>query len=308
MFVRSYLGSNATVRDVSDLVRLFPYDVLLIATHCGDAKGHRWTYEFVDSEGHQRRLVVDIALGVARTDDPDRLFVTQFQRFVSLDGVPWNDPKKKERLYVGMAMRDFIDRIRAGTLEPILKDTVDRVRWSAALRMYDDNYIAMEQSLADTGTPIIINNACGSWHRLAGTFSFAGARIYIGTLFPVMGVEAEEVTKYLLGADFGKPFPIALWNAQRKVYDDTFRRPYVIVGAFPQRFHGPKHNVARRVARRLARALRKSRQRVDATVDDGPDRRDRMKADVAFYERELGALLRNWPDALAPLSSRTRSR
>jgi hypothetical protein len=304
MFVRSYQGQNATVRDVSELVELFPYDVLLIATHCGDAKGYRWTYDFTDSEGYERRLVVDIALGVAQTDDPDRVFVTQFQRFVSLDGIPWNDRKKKEKLYVGSAIRDFTEWVRTRSIQPTLKETADRVRWSAALHMYDGNYISMEQSLADAGTPIIINNACGSWHRLAGTFTFAGARTYIGTLFPVMGVEAEEVTKQLLGADFGKPLPVALWNAQRKVYDDAFRRPYVIVGAFPQRLPSAKHNVARRVAGRLSRALRVSRELLNRAADESPHFRERSQAAIVYYTQELGAVLRAWPDALAPLSRR----
>lgn len=52
------------------------------------------------------------------------------------------------------------------------------------MMMADGNYIVMPRSLADEGTPIIINNACLSWHRLAGTFTFANARAYIGTLFP----------------------------------------------------------------------------------------------------------------------------
>ena len=45
------------------MMELFPHDLLLIATHCGDVRGYRWMYEFKDSEGYDRELVVDIALG-----------------------------------------------------------------------------------------------------------------------------------------------------------------------------------------------------------------------------------------------------
>jgi hypothetical protein len=71
------------------------------------------TYEFTDSEGRNRTLVVDVALGIGRTDDSDMLQVTQFQRYESLDGVDWNDPQKRGKLYVGMAMRDYLRLIEA---------------------------------------------------------------------------------------------------------------------------------------------------------------------------------------------------
>ena len=70
------------------MIKLFPYDLLLIATHCGDPSGCRWTYEYEDTEGIQRTLVVDVAVGVGRTSDDDMLDVLQFTRFVSLDGIP----------------------------------------------------------------------------------------------------------------------------------------------------------------------------------------------------------------------------
>jgi len=112
VYVRGYQGPAAHVRWVSDAIERFPYDLLLIATHCGDVSGSRWTYEFKDSEGKQRTLVVDVAVGFGRTDDPNLFGVTQFTRFISLDGVDWNDPEKKKRLYVGTAMNDFIELTR----------------------------------------------------------------------------------------------------------------------------------------------------------------------------------------------------
>jgi hypothetical protein len=33
--------------------------------------GYRWTYEFTDSEGPPRKLVVDIALGIGATEDDE---------------------------------------------------------------------------------------------------------------------------------------------------------------------------------------------------------------------------------------------
>jgi hypothetical protein len=92
------------------LIELFPYDLLLISTHCGDASGWRWTYEFVDSEGLKRILVVDIAIGLEVVPGDEKLHVTEFIRFVSLDGIDWNDPEKDSKLYVGRAILDYLER------------------------------------------------------------------------------------------------------------------------------------------------------------------------------------------------------
>jgi hypothetical protein len=149
VYLRKYEGLAADVTSIAEMIELFPYDLLLIATHCGDVPGYRWTYEYEDSEGYQRTLVVDIALGIGRTNVKELLSVTEFTRFISLDGVDWNNPTEKKKLYVGKAIRTFMELIRGKPeLEPIKKDTVPRVSGSAALAMADGNLIALPRSLA----------------------------------------------------------------------------------------------------------------------------------------------------------------
>jgi hypothetical protein len=299
IFVRGYSGSGANVTDVTQMVELFPYDLLLIATHCGDAPGYRWTYEFKDSEGIDRKLVVDVAIGVGHTDQDDIVHVTQFQYFHSLDGVDWHDPKKEEKLYVGMAIHDFIERTRAKhELEPVKKEDIPRVVSSAALGMYDHNFIALPRSLASEGTPIIINNACVSWHRLAETFTFGNARAYVGTLFPVSTTEAHDVIVNLLDKQFGKPLPTALWSAQRRVYGDGKRRPYVVTGVYPQRLRGAPRDVPRDIARKLVSGLAAWRAKLSQTSPDDKDRATALKANVGFYEREIAAFRARWPETI----------
>ena len=110
VFVKGLRSKAATVHSASQLIELFPYDLLLISTHCGDASGWRWTYEFVDSEGLKRILVVDIAIGLEVVPGDEKLHVTEFIRFVSLDGIDWNDPEKDSKLYVGRAILDYLER------------------------------------------------------------------------------------------------------------------------------------------------------------------------------------------------------
>ena len=285
-FLRTYYGPGANVTDVNRMMEWLPYDLLLIATHCGDIRGSRWTYEFTDSEGHERDLVVDVAVGVGKTAEPNMLAVTQFLRFVSLDGVDWNDAEAKKALYVGTAIVDFMDRTREPKLEPVKKDPVERVYGSAALAMHDGNLILLPLPLADEGAPIVINNACVSWHRLAQNFTFGNARAYVGTLFPVSPFEAHDVVVKLLAKHFAKPLPAALWAAQRDVYGDSHRRPYVATGVYTQWLRVRRQDVVGNLIRRLGQALR-SWQRVLAAGISEPSRRERVEETVAYYKQEL---------------------
>ena len=292
VFVRGYRGSGASARSFAEMIELFPYDLLIVATHCGDASGYRWTYEFTDSEGVDRRLVVDVAIGVARTMQDDVLNVTQFTRFVSLDGVDWYDPDKSEKLNVGSAIRDYVSQV--DDLEPVETENIPRVVGSAALRMFGNNYIALPRPLAERGTPIIINNACGSWHRLAETFTFGNARAYFGTLFMVTTSEANEVVVRLLGKHFGKPLPVALWSAQREVYGNSVRRPYVMTGVYPQRLRVASRDMLQYIARRLSSALGAWRDQLRQADPSDNQKMTAIKEFVDFYERELTSFRSAW--------------
>jgi len=138
-FVRVYRGAQADVASISSAMEHFPYDFLFFATHCGDASGYLWTYDFQDSEGYQRTLVVEVTPGIGRSDNPDELRVTEYMRFQSLDGVEWDNPEEKARLYVGKAIPDWINLMRNEKLKPTKRESIERVRGSAVLRMHDNN-------------------------------------------------------------------------------------------------------------------------------------------------------------------------
>ena len=197
--------------------------------------GYRCTYEFVDTDGRARTLVVDVTAGVEIERPGEDVHVTEFDSFVSLDGVDWADREGKAALPVGAAMTSYLALQRQDRIEPVRREPVERVRASMALRMADGNYIALPYTLASSGSPIVLNNACGSWHRLAETFMGSGARCYIGTLFSVVDAEAEEVVGRLFGPQLGMELAAALARAQASVYGDNPRRPYVMVGCHFQR-------------------------------------------------------------------------
>jgi len=286
-FIRGYQGDGANVRYVAEMLEHFPYDFLIIATHCGDGSGYRWTYEFVDSEGLDRTLVIDVAVGFQRTDDPEILKVGHFVRFISLDGVDWTDRAAKSKLYVGESLHDFNKRFQDEDFKPVKREVVDRVVGSSAMKMSDSNLIFFQHTVASVGTPIIFNNACLSWHRLASDMMFAGARAYVGTLFPVLSSEAADVVTKVLDDYWGQVLPVAVWAAQRKVYGSDLRRPYVVAGVFPQRFHIDPVDQIERIKSRLAKALAGYRDML-ADYEGSGKRVKPLKEIVKIFEREHG--------------------
>jgi hypothetical protein len=296
-FVRVHAGPGAAVAEVSDTVELFPYDLLVFATHCGDAAGFRWTYESRDSDGIDRTLVVDIAVGVGRTDEPDRLAVTEFIRFHSLDGVEWNDPHKSEKLYVGTAIHDFIRMQRNKAIEPCERTTIGRVIGSSAMKMYDNNYLPLPRTLADKETPIVINNACVSWHELAGRFMFANARAYVGTLVDVNSLEAQEVIPRIVGKHYGKHLPHAVRAAQRDVYAESDRRPYVTSGVYTQSLRARRQDTPAIVTKKLEAAAAEWAEAVAAQRAEGEMSAEKRTESVArYYEREAARFRKRWGD------------
>jgi hypothetical protein len=295
MFVRGYKNEGATVRNVTEMVELFPYDLLVFATHCGDASGWRWTYRYMDSEGIDRTLVVDIAIGIASTDEPEMLQVMQYVRFVSLDGVDWNDPVAKKDLYVGTAILDYAHREREDpNWEPVHKEEIQRVIGSAAMAMADHNYIAMPRSLASEGSPIIINNACVSWHELASRFMFNNARAYIGTIMEVSDLEAEAIVLQVLDKHFGKPLAHGIWAAQNATYGPNGdRRPYVVTGVYPQRLRSTPEDAPRRIFQRLLGAARDWQRRLVEAAGDERLEKD-IRSILDYHKRELAGFKSRW--------------
>jgi hypothetical protein len=291
VFVRGYPSKTANVRDITNTVELFPYDFLLFATHCGDADGYRFTYRFSDSSGRERELVIDTAIGIGRTDDPDMLNVLTYQRFHELDGVSWGDPEKSSKVVVGTAIEDYMRLNRERILEPVKREIIPRVLGSAALKMHDHNYLAMPRELADHGAPIIFNNACASWHELSGRFMFAGARAYIGTLFPVTEAEAAQVASKFIEHDGAMTLAEALWQAQNDTYgESTARRPYVVTGVYPQSLHIVDDDVPRYIAGRLQAALNAWSTHVAREESD----RRAVQEIVRYYRSEIVHFKRKW--------------
>ena len=295
VFIRGLLSNQATVYKAAKTIEFFPYDFLLISSHCGDASGRRLTYQFKDSEGRDRTLVVDEAAGFGKHPREENFEVTIFYKFVSLDGVDWNDEEKKKELYVGTAIIDWNERVRNwDNFKPVKIESIGRVQWSSALRMYDHNYICALPSLCPYHSPVILNNACASWHRLAGTFIFANARTYIGTLFGVTDAEAQEVANHLLDTYFGKPLAIALWHAQNDTYGESARWPYVLVGTHFQRLRTTRIDAPRYIVMRLKQSHGAKKHELENTPSKYEAKIQAVGKELEYLEDEIQGIVKRW--------------
>jgi len=230
--VRLLSGPQAKVFRVSTLVDTLPFDIIAISTHAGDAQGQRSTYEYVDKEDIKRCLVVDEAIGFSYDPMTDKFGIQQYEHFQELDGVNWNDRSAKADLYIGSAIESWValgdllerDKYKVST------EAISRVVGSMALQMYDHLWMPMLHGLPPGAAPLIFNNACSSWHKLGNRFMFAGARGYIGTLFPVTDSEAQEIGRLFFKTHPNSNSPQVLWRSQNMVYGNQVRRPYAMFG------------------------------------------------------------------------------
>lgn len=225
-------GPAATSTRVQFLLDLLPHDIIVLSSHAGDAPGTRITYEYVDADQRRRSLTVDRALGIGYDRFDDKFMVTEYHRFHSLDGVHWSDKVGKAGLPVGSALTSWgaiggpMDR----TDHIVKQEPISRVVGSMAIQLHDGVWLFASHGFAPGAAPLIINNSCWSWHELSQRTTFAGARGYVGSLFPITDAEAQEVGQALFGKYLGQELPRALWSTQRDIYGASGRRPYVMVG------------------------------------------------------------------------------
>jgi hypothetical protein len=230
--VRIHAGAQASVANINLLTETLPFDVVVISTHTGDAPGERATYEFRDSEGLRRRLVIDHAVGFGYDQKTDKVLVQQFQRFHELDGVNWADRAAKANLYVGTAIESWValGDIQARSEYKTVSEKIPRVIGSMALQLHDGLWLPAMQGFSPSCSPVVLNNGCSSWHELSKRFSFAGARAYVGALFPITEIEAQELGVAIFCAHLGQSLSTALWKSQTAVYGKQGRRPYAMFG------------------------------------------------------------------------------
>jgi hypothetical protein len=230
--VRHARGKQAHSALVQTLLDVLPNDIVVLSSHSGDAPGVRVTYEYPDADKRVRRLVVDHARSFAKELGSELIEVREFHRFHSIDGVDWCDQAGKDALPMGSAATTWLEMGGAQQRNQFATshEIIPRVKGSMGILLDDGVWIFASHGMHPATAPVVLNNSCWSWHRLCAKFTFAGARAYIGSLFPVTNIEAQEVAIAAFTKHSDRELYRALWLAQKEVYGDQGRRPYVMYG------------------------------------------------------------------------------
>ena len=115
-FVRVLAERSATVLNVHQNIQFYPYDLLVIFTHADETSGRRVTYQFTDRDGSQHEITVDEGVGFGYDPATDKVLVSTYERFVSLDGVSWHDSEAKSKLRILKWRYWIIRRLNGETL------------------------------------------------------------------------------------------------------------------------------------------------------------------------------------------------
>lgn len=120
---------------------------------------------------------------------------------------------------------------------------------------------------------------------------FAGARCYIGTLFPVSDGEAQAIAGSLMCRYFGRPLPQAIWAAQNATYGpDDDRRPYVMTGVYPQRLRTTKEDAPRRLFGLLLNEFERLDRRLQHLPEADEHLRRALTRQRNYYQNEAGRI------------------
>ena len=187
--VKVLLGKEATLKNLDNYGSLFPYDALHICSHGGETDGYHSIMEFADRVGGKHKLEFYEVVGFSPSAE-EMVRVETKAIFIALDGLQWrSEPLKTYPKYVFddmfLALKEDRGRITRQSIH-------DPIALSCHIQCSDSIHQGFFQHVAAFGRPIIFNNTCSSNYEMAGTFTAAGARCYIGTLWAVGNATATQ--------------------------------------------------------------------------------------------------------------------
>jgi len=237
IFIRKLLNKEATVNNANLFLAAYPADIILISSHTDEVKGWRKTYKYKDTENIERELVIDLGIGFGPDLVTGKFDLTEFIRFVSIDGIDWADEEAKSKHYIGRAVIDYSAIPKEERLKyEIQSEKIQHVHSAMAYKMYDGVFLPMLQGLCHEKSSIFISNACSSWRKVSLDVMVAGGRAYIGPIRDIFDAEAIEFTRLLFSKHLQRPICFGLWRTQKELYPDDIRRPYLFAGTHFTKF------------------------------------------------------------------------
>ena len=249
--VRGILGRQATVRNLSDHVMFYPFDILHICSHGGETDGYFVTQEYSDRKGGKHTVEFYEIVGFSPTK-PQMVKVSRKIIFKTFDGFPWGSEELGSKAHY-----IFEDMLKALKFEREVGVKRIRADYPIALSCHIQCSDSIHQgdfdSLAGFGHPIVFNNSCSSSHELAANFIHAGARSYIATLWSVGNETAQKAAKVFY-EELSKEQNVltAFFRMQKSVSNARYQNVYVFWGLHVSSYRKPAHKSNLKVQGALA--------------------------------------------------------
>jgi len=193
-FVKELVGKEATVFNIENHVKKYPYEILHICSHGGEVDGYRLIEEFKDQDGNIHKVEYDQVFSLAPDKSEELIEVTTINIWRKFDGLDWKSKELQEKELPHYVFSNMITELSASKDKRGDKKLV--VRDSSHIKCNHFNYHAVFNIIAGGHThPLIYNNTCWSWAEISESFLHAGARGYIGTLWAANNNIANDTAK-----------------------------------------------------------------------------------------------------------------
>ena len=266
-YVKELLGKEATVYNIDNHVKEFPFNLLHICSHGGEVSGFSVVENFTDNGGISHTIEYDEVVSFAPSREEALVGVTVKQIFRKFNGYRWLSKELKAQNYPHYVFSDMINAINKKQKKE--RKRKDKISGSSAIVCHDFSYQGIFGLFANSPAPIIFNNSCWSWGDISHSFISAGARSYIGTLWNVNNHIAKKTAESFYQQIFDKPILDSLQTALSNTQGTEDEHIYILWGLhFTSLYKGDSIDSSKKnVAKSLLKSLWYWQEKVLKTED-----------------------------------------
>ncbi|KGO93183.1 hypothetical protein [Flavobacterium subsaxonicum] len=255
-YVKELIGKQASVYQINNHVKEFPFDLLHICSHGGEISGYSVSKQFTDRDGNQHSVEFDEVVSFAPSHNEELIPVTVKVLPRRFNDLVWGSEAMKANNYPHHVFVDMYQAINDVQKSERIKKAI--VPNSCAIKCVDFYYQAVFDSIALMRSPFVFNNTCWSWIDIADSFLAGGSRAYIGTLWQIDNAIAKEVAEQFYERVFDDTILSALYKSIECTKATNNQDIYIIWGLHFSTLttnpviENPKLNVARRLLNSLS--------------------------------------------------------
>lgn len=227
-FVKELLSKEATVYQIDNHVKEFPFDLLHVCSHGGEAWGYSVKKEFTDRKGDVHVIEYDEVVSFAPSAIELLIPVTIKMLPRLFNGIVWGSTEFVSKKFPHYIFTDMHKELKS--VEAKDRKRKEIIPYSSTIKCSDFHYQGMFNILAAFHSPIIFNNTCWSWSDIANSFLEVGARFYIGTLWEVDNMIAKSTAELFYNKISDETIVNSLYNSLAYTKGNKNENIYIMWG------------------------------------------------------------------------------